>query len=476
MFVIPLHRDGTPLSRQIYSALRAGVLSGELSAGERLPSTRELSDQLSVSRTVVLMAYDQLLAEGFVVGQTGSGTFVATLPTTGKGRTKVESAQLHLSGFGSIAASAADRVGRALASRSLPYDFSYRSSPGTGFPMAAWQRILARRIRRAPLRSYEYAHSSGKLDLRQAIAAHLRRSRAVVCDASQIVIVNGSQQALDLAARVLLERGDRVAIEDPHYLGARDVFLAAGAKLHPVPVDHDGIDTARLPRAARLAFITPSHQFPTGTILPLPRRLALLGWAKRVNAVIVEDDYDGEFRYEGQPVESLQGLDTEGRVIYVGTFSRSMFPSMRIGYLIAPKSLVPAFTAAKWLCDRHTATLEQEALAEFITSGAYERHLRRARKANAERRRILLGAISEYMGDRAEITGDGAGAHIVIWPRRHASEEKFALRAAEQGVGVYGICEHFLAEKPAQPGLLLGYAHIRKDFIREGIRRLAEIL
>ena len=477
MFVIPLHRNGTPLSRQIYSRLRAGVLSGELSAGERLPSTRELSDQLSVSRTVVLMAYDQLLAEGYVVGQTGSGTFVATLPTTGKGRTKVESAQLRLSDFGSIVASAEDRVGRALGLfKSLPYDFSYRSSPGTGFPMAAWQRVLARRIRKAPVRSYEYAHSSGKLDLRQAIAAHLRRSRAVVCDASQIIIVNGSQQALDLAARVLLERGDRVAIEDPHYVGARDVFLAAGAKLHPVTVDHDGMDTTRLPRAARLAFVTPSHQFPTGTILPLPRRLALLAWAKQVNAVVVEDDYDGEFRYEGQPVESLQGLDTEGRVIYVGTFSRSMFPSMRIGYLIAPKSLVPAFTAAKWLCDRHTATLEQEALAEFITSGAYERHLRRARKANAERRRILLGAITEFVSDRAEVTGDGAGAHIVVWPRRHGSEEKLVACAAEQGLGVYGISQHFLAEKTARPGLLLGYAHIRKEFIREGIRRLAEIL
>ena len=237
-------------------------------------------------------------------------------------------------------------------------------------------------------------------------------------------------------------------------------------------VDREGLDPARLPKRARLAFVTPSHQLPTGTILPLARRLALLQWAKRANAVIIEDDYDGEFRYEGQPLESLQGLDTDGRVIYIGTFSRTIFPALRIGYLIAPKSLVPGFTSAKWLCDRHTATLEQETLAEFITSGAYERHLRRARRRAAARRQALLDAIHQHLRDRVEITGQGAGAHIVVWPYKQDSEEAIMARAAAQGVGVYGISRYYL-RRPKRTGILLGYPRMSEQDIREGIRRLA---
>jgi GntR family transcriptional regulator/MocR family aminotransferase len=224
-----------------------------------------------------------------------------------------------------------------------------------------------------------------------------------------------------------------------------------------------------------LAFVTPSHQFPTGAILPLARRLALLAWAKRAGAVIIEDDYDGEFRYEGQPVESMQGLDTEGRVVYVGTFSRTIFPALRIGYLIAPKSLLPAFTGAKWLADRHTSTLEQDTLAEFISSGAYERYLRRARKANARRRDILLDAIDRFLGDRVAVTGQGSGAHVVLWPRRRISEEAAISFAAEQGVGVYGT-SHYFCSRTRRTGLLLGYAHMREEDVREGIRRLATVL
>jgi len=290
-----------------------------------------------------------------------------------------------------------------------------------------------------------------------------------------VIVVSGSQQALDLSARVLLERGDRVVIEDPQYQGAREIFRTAGARLHPVAVDGEGLNTAKLPHKARIAFLTPSHQFPTGTILPIARRLALLEWAKRADAVLIEDDYDGEFRYEGQPVESMQGLDTEGRVIYVGTFSRTIFPALRIGYLIAPRSLVPAFTAAKWLCDRHTATLEQEALAEFIATGAYERHLRRARKRNALRRDALLESIHKYLGDRVKLTGAGAGAHVVLWPRKRESEESLIERAGSLGVGVYGVSRYFLKRAP-RAGLLLGYAGMLEDEIREGVRRLGKAI
>ena len=459
----------------MYLWLRQAILAGTLRAGERLPSTRELAEQLGISRTVVLLAYDQLLAEGFAEGRHGSGTYVAEGLGGVRPRSADHPAKLRLSRFGSGAALAAFKVdypGRR--TKPVRFDFSYGSGATGEFPFEAWRRILMSKARTASLRTFDYGPSAGSVALREAIAAHLRRSRAVVCDASQVIVVNGSQQALDLAVRVLLERGDRVVLENPHYQGAREVFRAAGARLCPVPVDDDGLDPAKLPRRARLAFVTPSHQLPTGAILPLARRLALLEWAKRADAVVIEDDYDGEFRYEGQPLESMQGLGRDGRVIYLGTFSRTVFPALRIGYLIAPKSLVAAFTAAKWLCDRHTATLEQEALAEFITSGAYERHLRRTRRANARRRKALLEAIRKYIGDGAIVTGDGSGAHVVLWPRGREPEESVVARAAEQGVGVYGIAGYFLG-RPSRAGLMIGYSRMTEAEIREGIRRLGQV-
>jgi GntR family transcriptional regulator/MocR family aminotransferase len=290
-----------------------------------------------------------------------------------------------------------------------------------------------------------------------------------------VVIVNGSQQALDLTIRLLLNPGDPVAVEDPQYHGMRQVLLAARLRVRPVPVDHEGIDLSQMPRQARLAMVTPSHQFPTGAVLSLQRRLALLAWARRANAVIVEDDYDGEFRYEGEPLEPLQSLDRDGRVLYVGTFSRTMFPALRIGYVVAPRPLVDAFLAAKWLADRHTAVLEQETLAEFIASGAYERHLRRARRANTTRRAALLSAIERHLGDRVTVSGSRSGTHIVLWPRIKVSETATIARAAAAGVGIYGIAGYYLRQ-PSQPGFLLGYADLTVTQIGEGIRRLGEVL
>jgi GntR family transcriptional regulator/MocR family aminotransferase len=253
------------------------------------------------------------------------------------------------------------------------------------------------------------------------------------------------------------------------------VLRAAGARLCPTRVDGDGLDPARLPDDARAAFVTPSHQFPTGVILSLARRQAMLQWARRRNAMIVEDDYDGEFRYQGEPLESLQGLDSEGRVIYIGTFSRTVFSALRIGYLVVPKSLVETFVAAKWLCDRHTPTLEQETLAEFIASGMYERHLRRVRRRNAVNRAALLDAVERRLGDRVTMTGAGAGAHIALWPRHRVSDAAIVAAAAERGVGVYPVSPYHLRKSP-RPGLMLGYSRMRDADIREGVRRLAEIL
>ncbi len=474
-FAIPLSKDGEPLFRQVYLGLRQAILSGVFSSGERLPSTRDLAEQLGISRTVVLLAYDQLLAEGFAEGHHGSGTYVSrSLGGTGsRGQEKL--ATLQLSRFGAAAADAAGTVNfpnRRPAQ--LRYDFAYGRSDMSIFPFEAWRRILLRHALRASVRELDYGPAAGALSLREAICTHLKRSRAVVCEPSEVIVVNGAQQALDLIARVLVERGDRVAIEDPQYQGTREVLRAAGARLLGVPVDREGLNPAKLPDSAKAVFVTPSHQFPTGAILPLARRLALLEWARQKNAVIVENDYDGEFHYTGRPLESLQGLDAEGRIIYLGTFSRTVFPALRIGYMIVPKSLASVFTTAKWLSDQHSATLEQQALADFIATGMYERYLRRLRRRNTARREALLEAIHRYLGESVELTGDGAGAHVVLWPNGRISEEAAIARAASRGVGIYGISHCFLRRAP-RTGLMLGYSTMNEEQIREGIRLLREV-
>lgn len=475
-FTIPLANDRTPLFSQVYAGLRSAILSGVLPAGGRLPSTRDLADQLGISRTVVLLAYDQLLAEGFAEGRRGSGTYVSTSLERKSSQSAARPARLRLSRFGGAANEASSTLSFPDPARHrLRYDFAFGRSDTSIFPFEAWRRILMRHAAQAHLRELDYGPAAGSQSLREAISAHVRRSRAVACDPSEVIVVNGAQQALDLIARVLVEPSDPVVLEEPHYQGIREVLRAAGARLLPVTVDGDGLDPGRLPAQARLVFVTPSHQFPTGAILPLARRLALLEWARRKNAILVENDYDGEFHYAGHPLESLQGLDSEGRTIYVGTFSRTVFPALRIGYLIVPKSVAVAFTTAKWLCDQHSATLEQNALAEFIQSGMYERHLRRVRRRNAARRNVLLDALQKHIGKRVEMTGDGSGAHIVLWPAKRISESAAIARAASVEVGIHGISHCYLGE-PSRTGLILGYANLNEREIREGVSRLATVL
>lgn len=475
---IPLCRGSEPLFRQVYQGMRQAILGGALGAGDRLPSTRDLAEQLGISRTVVVLAYEHLLAEGFITGRGGSGTYVSEglAGNVAPGTRKL--ARLRLSRFGnavtgsSMATTVDTPLQRPVAPR---YNFIYARSDLETFPFAMWRRMLLRQARKGSTRQFDYGSALGNADLRVAICAHLRRSRAVVCDPSEVIVVNGSQQALDLVMRVLVDPGDPVAIEDPHYDGVREALRATGARLRPVPVDREGLDPTRIPDEVGIVFVTPSHQFPTGAILSLDRRLALLKWAQRRNAVIVEDDYDGEFHYDGRPLESLQGLDREGRIVYIGTFSRTVFPSLRIGYLIAPASLVPAFTAAKWLSDLHSASLEQQTLAEFIASGMYERHLRRLRRRTTVRRAALLEAVDKFLGNRVEVTGEGAGAQVVLWPKKHVSEDAIVAAAAKRGVGLYGIAHCFLRH-PSPPGFLLGYARLTEREIREGIRLLGEVL
>jgi GntR family transcriptional regulator / MocR family aminotransferase len=474
-FVIPLLNDQEPLSRQIYLWFRQAILRRVMASAERLPSTRELAEQLHVSRTVVVLAYEQLLAEGFVAGRPGSGTYVADVLAADRAGARSSRLTVRLSRYGRAVGAAAkiNFPGKPLPP--LRYDFAYGRSDVEVFPFEMWRRMLLRNARKTSIRALDYGPTGGSAALREAISVHLRRSRAVICDPSQVIVVSGSQQALDLVARVLIDPGDRIAVEDPCYQGTREVLRTSGARILPVPVDRDGLSPAKLPDQTRMVFVTPSHQFPTGAILSLPRRLSLVDWAKRMDALVVEDDYDGEYRYEDQSLQSLQGLDTAGRVIYVGTFSRTIFSSLRIGYLVVPKPLISVFTSAKWLCDRHTATLEQETLAEFITSGLYERHLRRVRRRNAARRTALRDAIAKYLGDRVEVTGFGAGAHVVLWPSSRISENAAITAAASRGVGIYGLSPYFLT-RPTAKGLMLGYSRMKEADIREGVRRLSEVL
>lgn len=473
--VIPLSKNGTPLFEQLYQGLRQAILAGTVRPGERLPSTRELAEQLGVSRTVTLLAYDRLIAEGFGTAKHGSGTRVSADITAARSSGK-RSARLRLSRYGAAVAKSQATVDTPRLPETAPrYNFSYGRSDLSSFPFSTWKRMLVQNLRKASTRQFDYGSALGSSQLREAICAHLRRSRAVACQPSQVLIVSGSQQALDLIVRVLVNVGDAVAIEEPHYDGARETLRAAGARLRPVPVDLDGLDPDRLPHDAVLAVVTPSHQFPTGAILSLERRLALLNWARRRKAVIVEDDYDGEFRYDGRPLESLQGLDPEGRTIYIGTFSRTVFPSLRIGYLVAPEPLIPALTAAKWLSDLHSATLEQQTLREFIASGAYERQLRQLRRRNTARRAALLSAVHDFLGERVELTGAGAGAHVVLWPRQRVSEAKIVESAAQRGVGISGIAHCWLGRE-TRAGFVLGYARLTEPEIREGIRLLGQIL
>jgi GntR family transcriptional regulator / MocR family aminotransferase len=474
-FVIPLLNTHEPLSRQIYLWFRQVILQRVMNSAEQLPSSRELAEQLHVSRTVVVLAYEQLLAEGFVVGRAGSGTYVADVLAAGRTSRRASRIKVRLSRYGRAAGAAAKANFPVKQAPRARYDFAYGRSDIEVFPFEMWRRMLLRHARKASVRTLDYGPTGGSTALREAISVHLRRSRAVLCDPSQVIIVSGSQQALDLVARVLIDRGDRIAVEDPCYQGTREVLRASGARILAVAVDRDGLNPGKLPDGTRMVFVTPSHQFPTGAILSLPRRLNLIDWARRMDALVVEDDYDGEYRYEDQSLQSLQGLDAQGRVIYIGTFSRTVFSSLRIGYLIVPKPLISVFTSAKWLCDRHTATLEQETLAEFITSGLYERHLRRVRRRNAARREALRDAIDQYLGERVEVTGFGAGAHVALWPAARVSETEVIAAAAKIGVAVYGISPYFLSTTPRK-GFMLGYSRMKESDIREGVRRLSQVL
>ena len=478
MLLLDLRKARGPLYRRVYHALKSTIRDGRLLPGARLPSTRELASDLRVSRNTVMLAYEQLLAEGYVVSRNRATTSVASaLPTSA-----MPASSRAMPGDPPAVSAYARRLTRLLGapparSAGLRYDFRYGEPAVDEFPREIWRRLLAARARRSARDAFGYADPAGYAPLRAALAEYLKRARGVVAEADQIVITSGSQQGFDLAARVLLDPGDVVVVEEPHYPGVTIPFEAAGARLAYTPVDGGGLQTHRLPARARLAYVTPCHQFPSGVIMPLERRLALLAWAARTNSWVIEDDYVSEFRYEGHPLEALQSLDRDGRVIYVGTFSKTLFPALRIAYLVLPRSLVPAFVAAKWATDRFSATLAQEALTDFITTGQFERYLRRAGNRNAARRRTLIGALRQHFGDRVEIAGENTGVHLVVWLNDVPPRDLPAVlaRARKAGVGLYSVAP-FFTSPPRRAGLLFGYASLTEADIRAAVRRIAEIV
>ena len=478
MLLLDLRKLDGPLYRRVYLALKSMIRDGRLAPAARLPSTRELAADLRVSRNTVVQAYEQLLAEGYVVGRNRATASVASaLPASA-----LPASSRQKPGHAAPVSAYAERLTALLpapraASTGLRYDFRYGEPSIDEFPREIWRRLLDARARRTAREALGFADPAGYAPLRGALAEYLKRARGVVCETEQIVITNGSQQGFDLAARVLLDPGDAAVVEEPHYPGVTIPFEAAGARLAYTPVDADGLQTHALPPRARLAYVTPCHQFPTGVIMPLERRLALLAWAARADSWVIEDDYVSEFRYEGHPLEALQSLDRDGRVVYVGTFSKTLFPALRIAYLVLPRSLVPAFVAAKWATDRFSATLAQEALADFITTGQFERYLRRAGNRNARRRRALIGALRQHFGDRVEIAGENTGVHLVVWLSDVRPRDLPAViaRARAAGVGLYSVAP-FYTSPPPRAGLLFGYASLTEAAIRAGIRRVANIL
>jgi len=479
--------SAAPLYRQIYEAIRRAILCGEFNRGMRLPATRLLAKQLGVARMTVVNAYEQLLAEGYLEGKTGAGTYVAaTLPEEMlrvdkdkllRRKESVPPRNQILSRRGKWLASTSVKTLRAQAD-SDHYAFQNGLPALDEFPFRMWSQLASRRLRNPPRELLGYGDPAGYLPLRDGLAAHLKSARGVHCDADQVIIVAGSQQALDLTARILLDPDDVAWVEDPCYPGARNALLSAGAKVVPVPVDEEGFDLAnavRQSKQARLVYVTPSHQFPLGVTMSLSRRLKLLEWARHSGAFIIEDDYNSEYRYAGHPLASLQGLDRDGRVIYVGTFSKTIFPSLRLGCIVVPKDLTDAFITARALVDRHSPSLDQAILADFINEGHFARHIRRMRSLYAERQQVLVEAVQRDLQGLLEVAPAGAGMHLVGWLPGKTSDKAASAKAARYGVEAAPLSAYSTNPLP-RGGLVLGYTAVNASQIKDGVRRLAKAL
>lgn len=473
-------KSPTPLHRQIYDGFRSAILDGRLHPGQRIPSTRLLASEIAVSRFPILNAYAQLLAEGYLESRVGAGTVVSSSlpdqltssPPTGTKTTPKRNGPRLVSKRCSLLPppepipwmmhSGAFRVGQVAVDQ---------------FPHQVWSSLVARRGRCMNAHSVHYGDMMGSEILRRAITHYLNTARSVRCVPEQVLIVNGSQQALEITARVLLDPGKRVWIEEPCYRLARDVFRMNGCALVPVRVDEEGLDVAsgigKSPNA-RAAFVSPSHQFPLGVTMSASRRLQLIDWAHHSGAWIIEDDYDSEYRYESLPIASLQGLDPNSRVIYIGTFSKVLFPALRLGYIVVPPDLVDRFLVVRRVMDLGAPTFHQQVLADFIEQGHFERHIRRMRIHYGELRSVLAEALREQLDKALAPVGDEAGMHVTVMLQTNHRDEEVAVRAARQKLSLWPLSRLYM-HRPRQ-GFILGFGGTTAREIPLAVGRLRTLL
>jgi GntR family transcriptional regulator / MocR family aminotransferase len=464
---------GTDLWRWLYEGLRSAILDGRLRSGTKLPSSRNLATQYGVSRGTVAMAFDQLLLEGYTSSRVGSGTFVSSRTPPLQPRPTASPRRLSSATWKSLEAV------EVLAAPKWPARAFRAFEPALDlFPTQLWARTAARVLRNAPKSIYGHGDAAGYAPLRRAIADYVGQSRGVRCSPEQVLVTSGTQQALDLISRLLLEPGDAVWMEDPGYPLARLALQNYGARIVPVPVDRDGlivsVGKALAPRAT-LAYVTPANQFPLGVTMIAERRIALLDWAKKSNAWIIEDDYDAEYRYFGHPVASLQSVDRSGSVIYVGTFTKMLFNALRLGFLILPGNLVEPFERARSLVDRHPPTLDQAILAEFILEGHFGRHVRKMRQTYSERMLALKAAADKHLTGLLDVVPAAAGMKTIGWLPPRLSDTDIARRAAEKKLEVLPLSS-FALQQRQQPALILGFAGIAEPELLRGVQCLSRVL
>ena len=476
--MLPAREPEAPAYRWIYAALRTEILEGRLRPGSRLPSSRDLASQYRLSRGTIVTAFEQLKSEGYIEGTIGSGSYVSKVLPEQLLKVTTARAELHTFRNGTR------RTQRNLSeyARRLrwfpPLELRSRAFlpnvPALNlFPTTLWAQIAARRFRMATAALLLGCDPLGYRPLREAIADYLRTSRGVRCSFEQVVIVSGVQEALDLTVRLFLNPGDRLCMENPGYIGASCVFEAIGAQVVPAPVDDDGmVLDNRSVRGARLIYVTPGHQFPLGVTMSLPRRLHLLELAEKSDALIFEDDYDSEYRYSGRPMPALQGLDRAGRVLYAGTFSKTLFPALRLGYLVVPTDLVSVFQSAKAVTNRHAPLLDQVVLCDFISEGHFGRHLRRMREVYSERLSVLLESARQKLDGLLEVSNIEAGLQTVGWLDARIDDEAAVKAAAARQVEVVPLSRYDRSQ-PKRKGLLLGFAAGIPNEIRRGVRELA---
>jgi GntR family transcriptional regulator/MocR family aminotransferase len=479
LYAFEVDRAGdAPVFRQIYLQLRSAILSGTLRPATKLPSTRKLAVQLGVSRSAVVAAFEQLLAEGYAAGRKGAGTYIVSdLPEPFAALRGAKKRPVSAKIAGAKPASLPRELGDFVdvTSQSEERPFNLGRTLVDARTAELWRKLSARSLRPFGRQHLGYADPSGMLALRTSVCAYLQAARAVRCEPEQVVITAGTQQALDIVIRVMQGPDKEVWIEDPGYSLTHLALVAAGAKVCPIPVDQHGVNVTegirRAPKA-RAVFITPSHQFPKGVVLSMARRLELLAWARESGAWIVEDDYASEFRYGGRPLASLQGLDEAERVIYIGTLNKALFPGLRLGYAVVPPSLVRAFVTARYLMDRQPSSLCQEVVAAFMEEGHFAAHIRRMREMYRNQRDALVAALRRRLGDHLTVDPPDQGMHLVAYTRRGLSDLTIERAAREHGVIVRAMSRLYI-EAPVRSALVLGFSGYPRQIIAPAVARLA---